>query len=272
MDLLDKKALFFKKAENAWLLSLVLSLLIPVFGLLACWFENKTLLTFLGLFALLVPIVNQYLKIRSTENFVIGDKIRRLILYADSLKIEPPKDELLAIIPIHLKDEIVKANYLAPYFNSSATHGPKRLVANLSESAFFTGKLAEFLANIFSLILFISYLFVFGVIYVSSQYLQQNSFGLVIQFGIAAISYFSTSDLLAIRSQFSELGRKCLSLFQACKTAENTPNLAVESAFQLAEEYHLALSQSPPIPEQVYLWKRDSLNKAYQDSFGANRP
>jgi hypothetical protein len=84
---------------------------------------------------------------------------------------------------------------------------------------------------------------------------------------ISAIAFFLAGDMFLLWKKYSDLKMQANETFKVCALLRDEPQLSASQAMQIAEDYHLALIQSPPIPFKLYIKFRDLLNDAYRKSY-----
>lgn len=267
-DLPDIRNYLYDKAERLWWWSLYISLGAQLLSLIAVLIDKVVILALVGFVALVAPIGVVWLREWAAKLTQKADKCRRLVLYADGLGEDIPKEELATIRSWTTGVQLKQAPFVRPYYASNFPHGSNRLVDITAESAYFTSCLAERVASYLLIILIISALVVIGILYFSTATATStNVVATIAKSTTSAITFLLAGDIFLLWKKYSELKAAANETFRLCAKLRDEPKLPIHEAMQVVEDYHLNLIQSPPIPLKVYLKYRDALNEAYQRSY-----
>jgi len=267
-DLPDIRNCLYDEAEKLWWWSLYLTVGAQMSSLLAVVINNAWGLAFVGLFALVTPIVSVWLREWASTLTQQADKCRRLILYADGLGESIPKEDLATIRSWAIGSQLKAAPFTRPYYSSKLASGSNKLVDIIAESAFFTGHLAGKAAGYLQVICAISALILFSILYLSIS--VPNSLSIVIivaRSAISAIVFFLAGDIFLLWKKYLDLKAQANETFKVCAVLRDEVQLSNSQAIQTAEDYHLILIQSPPIPFRLYRKYCGLLNDAYRKSY-----
>jgi hypothetical protein len=283
-NLSDIRNYLYDQAEVRWWYSLWLSLCAQVLALIATVNNKLWLLAIAGFLALITPIAVAWLREWANNLTQKADKCRRMILYADSLGEDIPSHELAMVRAWTTGIKLQQAPFTSPYYSSSLSNSPQRLMDITTESAYFTEFLAAKTVNYLLVFLVISILILSGIIYfadfatstatISQENQDMSGVKWAVKAALTAISFILSGDILLLWKKYSDLKLSAQSTFQKCADLRYDKSLSISEAMQVVEDYHLALIQSPPIPLKLYLIYRDPLNQSYQDShsISSNQP
>jgi hypothetical protein len=267
-DLPDIRNYLYDEAEKLWWRSLFLSLGAQLSSLIAVLINNAWILAIAGFLALVAPIGVVWLREWASTFTQQADKCRRLVLYADGLGEEIPKEDLATIRSWTTGIQLNTAPFTRPYYASKLKSGSNRLVDIIAESAYFTCHLAGKAAGYLQIICAISILVLLSILYISiSVPNSANVVTIVAKSAISAIAFFLAGDIFLLWKRYSDLRSQANETFKVCAALRDEPQLLLSQAMQTVEDYHLVLIQSPPIPFKLYLKYRDPLNDAYRKSY-----
>ena len=149
-------------------------------------------------------------------------------------------------------------------YASSEAHGPKRVLENLSESAWYTRHLASRCVVWIASTVLITLTTSISILFWSTQTLDDSAARVASAKGIAATLIFLIS-VGAIRSWtgYLKLSQKAKDIDgEACRLLAGEAN-AFE-AQRLLAEYQLARASAPIVPTWIWKIHRNSLNEDYQ--------
>jgi len=267
-DLPDIRNYLYDEAEKLWWWSLYLTLGTQLSSLIAVVINNAWILAITGFFALVTPIGAVWFREWASALTQQADKCRRLVLYADGLGETIPKEDLATIRSWATGNQLKAAPFTRPYYVSKLSPGANRLVDIVAESAYFTCHLSGKAASYLQIICSISAIVLLSILYFSIS--VPNSADVIIivaKSTISAIAFFLAGDMFLLWKKYSDLKMQANETFKVCALLRDEPQLSASQAMQIAEDYHLALIQSPPIPFKLYIKFRDLLNDAYRKSY-----
>lgn len=267
-DLPDIRNYLYDEAEKLWWWSLYLTLGAQLSSLIAVVINNAWILAIAGFFALITPIGAVWLREWASALTQQADKCRRLVLYADGLGETIPKEDLATIRSWATGNQLKAAPFTRPYYASKLPVGSNRLVDIIAESAYFTCHLAVKAASYLQIICAISVLVLLSILYFSVSVPNSTSVLIIVaKSAISAIAFFLAGDIFLLWKKYLDLRVQASETFKVCAILRDDPQLSISQAIQTAEDYHLALVQSPPIPFKLYIKFRDLLNDAYRKSY-----
>lgn len=205
-DLPDIRNYLYDEAEKLWWWSLYLTLAAQLSSLVAVLINKAWVLAIGGFLALVAPIGVVWLREWASTLTQQADKCRRLILYADGLGEEIPKEDLATIRAWTTGTQLKAAPFTRPYYASQLPSGSNRLVDIIAESAYFTCHLAGKVAGYLQIIFAISALALIGILYFSIS--VPNSANIVIivaKSAISAIAFFLAGDIFLLWKKYSDL-------------------------------------------------------------------
>ena len=201
-----------------------------------------------------------------------ADLCRRAFLYGNTLGKDLSLEEQRIIALWPADTALNSVTTARPYFSSSECQGPDRLADAVGESAFFTAELARLMANGgFILASACALAFATTVISTTTMVLEATALNnLHVLLGMAGIAIFI---LLIAEVFFTSLAYKTLhsEAMSVFRSAEQFRQLAEQNeitAVRLAESYSIALAANLPIPNGLYKWQHDRIDRAYRLSRG----
>ena len=267
-DLPDIRNYLYDEAEKLWWWSLYLTLGAQLSSLIAVLINEAWVLAIASFLALVAPIGVVWLREWASTLTQQADKCRRLVLYADGLGEEIPKEDLATIRAWTTGIQLKAAPFTRPYYASKLPSGSNRLVDIIAESAYFTWHLASKAGGYLQIICAISALVLVSILYFSISVLNSvNIVIIVAKSAISAIAFLLAGDVFLLWKKYSDLKIQADKTFNICASLRNEPQLSLSQAMQNVEDYHLVLIQSPPIPFKLYSKYRDPLNNAYRKSY-----
>jgi hypothetical protein len=198
-----------------------------------------------------------------------GDTCRRLVLYHDAMG--KPIDVAVARQVALWSRRPVSAATTNPYFASNRSLGPKRLLEDVGESAFFTGELARRTAifGFISVGVFVTTPLLAWIVFSDVRSVVSKQASLV--FGALAILtvgvliaevFVHALHYLRLAKESTEVSRRACDL--ALKPAPTEGD-----AYQLAEDYSIALARNLPIVNWLYEREKSRIESAYGHGLGA---
>lgn len=260
------------RAERWWGIALTC----VVLGVAASTLLTKPLLpsgsvleSFVLVISVAAPAFAALARYRSGRYAARGDLCRRAFLYRDTLgeELNIEEQRIVALWPANVPLNQVTTEQ--PYFSTTTGRGAGRLAEAVGESAFYTAELAKVMATGGFLLFGASALLLFAAISaMTTLSLDAATLGqLKTAIGLVAIVMLTliTSEVLmtalaysALSSESREIARSA-SQFSAMK--EQSPVTAV----RLSEAYSIALAANLPIPNLIYRWNHDRIDRAYRN-------
>jgi len=264
--LLDIRYYFFHKGEGKWWISLIGVVLLQVVAVLLILVNDARIINVTSFLSVLISVGIIWLRQQAGLLIHQGDKCDRLLLYSDGLKQPIPPYEMATAEGWVLGRKITDARYVQPFYFSKLPAGSKRLLDNTGESSFFTTHLTRKIASYLSFVLGISLGCVLIVLYTMLTVTSDNTH--VAPIGKAVVSiivFLLCGDLALLRYQYVVSSRITGEIFKTCSELLSNRNyVSSEEALQIVGEYYLALAQSPPSFELIYMKYGPSLNGIYR--------
>jgi hypothetical protein len=162
--------------------------------------------------------------------------------------------------------------YTDPYYASINEQGPRRLVDNTRESAFFTFKLAA-ISKWWTLGIIIAMGAIVAVIFheiitvpVGSQHIQNFA-----KSAAAIVSFLFTGDIVVIFIRYLQLEKEAEVVYRTLDEMLKRDRIGLDEAMRAVEEYDIAVIQGPPILPTLHRWNQENLNRAYRTAHGLRR-
>lgn len=263
----DVRNHLYDQAEKWWWWSLGLTGAMQIILLTAVIWNQETAVYISGFIALVVPLAATWLRVLAGGYSGKGDKVRRLILYAEGLGRDIPPQEMSTIRSWTIGESMKPAPFEGPYFASNLEPGPKKLADITAESAFFTKNLAakayRFLVGAFV----VSLLILAAIIYVGL--IVEKGTGNAPVLGNVILLFASVllgGDVLLLMKRYNGLKAAAGAAFDRCADLRDREAPTTFEVMQAVEDYHLALVPSPPIPFKLYKRYGGHLNEVYRSS------
>lgn len=266
-ELGDVRNYLFDRAEALWWISFYLTVGMQGLLLVSIVWNLPWVIYISGFAALALPLAVTWIRECASSFSGKGDKVRRAILYADSLGESIPSQEDALIRGWTEGSELAPAPFQPPYYFSPLPPGPARLADNVCESAFFTMKLSEIVVRQLTAVLILSILILFAILYFGllSDGGAKHA-GLVANAVLATASFILGGDILVLRKKYAELCSAATVAYEQCGRLREIPDISLFEVMQPVEDYNIALAQSPPVPFKLHIKYNDFLNKIYRKS------
>lgn len=274
-DIEELRGHLYARAEGFWWVTLWISLGTQVFSLLAVWLDKTGFLAVVALLALLALIAIAWLREKANGTALRADKCRRLILYADGLGRPLTKEELAEVRAWAIGTTVTPVAFVLPYYSSTMPVGPNRLADIVAESSFFTSQLAERVISIMWAVFIASLCVLLSILFLSDLFAASDRSGVVVSIENLAksaalvITFLISGDFLLLIKKYADLRSLASNTFQHCGSLRDQKLLSESDILAVVEDYHIGLSQAPPIPARLYKRYRDELNKVYRESHEA---
>lgn len=268
-DLTDIRNHLYERAERLWALAFWLPFSIQVAIVVALWLGGTIVTSVTSAVAVVVPIAVYWFRDFAASVAAKADKCRRLILYSDGLGREIPSTELALVRSWGIGERLKEAPFVAPYYASRLASGPNRLADIVTESAFFTGYLAEKVATRMKIVLAVSVLLLVGALYAASVGLTQS--GVIVWITRTAalvIALLISGDFALMLKRYQDLKNAADHAVGRCSRLREEPTASVEQVAQAVEDYNLAVAKGPLLPGKLYKKYKEELNEAYRRSHG----
>ena len=254
----------FKRTKRRWSTSVFLGALIPMLAIWSTVSKDDSTVITLGIVTLVFSIAAFFLRESAQKYSNAADKLRRSVMYADSLGLAIREESLLEI------DEDIANSCLSGdpslYYASTANIGPGRLNENLKESAYFTWKLGNLMGAIVKGISMLVLVAAIVLLYVAATYSESTettwlpTLARVIALLLALIV---AGDFASLGNRYSGLGIAAERVYRRTARMSRSNSFSERDVLLSSEEYSVAVVQAPPIPEFVFGWRRNRLNAAY---------
>lgn len=267
-DLPDIRNYLYDKAERFWWYSLYFYIGIPILSVMILNLNIIWLQTLFGFIALLSPFGIVWIREIAAQYTIKADKCRRLILYADGLGNDIPHIEQIKLKALVKNANIKSAVFESPYYTSSFSHGPYRLIDIVKESAFFTSELSKEVSEILKIllvILFVVFIFVFYYGITITQHAKeiQN----IAKSAIIIVSFLYCGDFYWLWRKYSTYCNETDKILHKCTDILKNGDLKISDVFQIIEDYHLLINSNPPIPKALYIKNYEKLNRIYRETY-----
>lgn len=269
-DFLGLKDTLYSDAERLWTVSIVANAaaLFAALGSVALP-ADSTLSVTIGLVAFLAPVASVVLREWAAVSMDRGDKIRQLVLLADSLGKPIPANEQAKVRRWVPGESLSPAPYVHPYYSSPLPSGPARLADNIAESAFFTEHIAEQVARslawggliVVGLLLAIFY--VAGTATAASHALASIARG-----GAVAVAFLVSGDYAVLLWRFVRLKSAAQQAYQSAASLRESSDVQLDGVIPVAQDYDSARMQAPPLPRWLHVRSMEELNADYRQSHG----
>lgn len=198
----------------------------------------------------------------------LAEDIRRMATLQDGLALQPSPFTLA-----RLQEKIgdCKHNeppFLGPYYDSQEPAGPRRLLENTAECAFFTGGNARRMAKLLAGICIGGFLaallaLVATILFSGSAPVMQ----VAAKAALVVMAVFSLDNYANAALAFYSLAKNADGVLTACEHAlegSSTAKAANTAALALFADYNCAVVKAPPIPAWIYKRYQDRMNAAWK--------
>ena len=258
----------FDKAEYYWKLSLITLVSIQLLTLSSSFFENLIFTSIVGSLSLISAVLIIFFRDRSGLFSGQADKCRRLILYADAFGKEIPQDEIKVLKSWVLGENVEKAPFLEPYYASELESGGKRLLDDIAESSFYTSFLAKKVAYRILILLGFSIILSIAILSLSLTFTStKDQLVFVIKAVLSFGMFIFTGDVFMMWISYSRLSRAAHSTFEKCCFLLGKRGVGRTTACHIAEDYHVELATSNPIPFFIYDKYNEHLHNLFMDNY-----
>lgn len=258
----------YRRARCWWTCSVVISVGALSLTLAGLWIATPGWIGLGGLFALAAPGAIAWARELASVSLFRADKCRRLMLYADGLGHKVSAEDLAQVKAWTLHSRVKEAPFVGPYYSSTKAPGAQRLADIVAESAFFTAQLASKAA----VVLWVSFGLALATAAISlysadlTSHVTQRVILLVAKSTAVLVSFLIAGDFLLIAKKYTGLQYEARQAFARCAQLRNDTTVSVDEVRTVAEDYGVALLETPPIPRALYKFYRDELNRIYRTS------
>jgi len=259
----------FDKAEAIWRWSFIITVCVKLILLFVVFSKHPAVMLIAGFISLTVPFITKIMQSQASFYTGRGDKVRRLVLYSESLGKEINPDGLKIIKAWVFGDQVKQAPFEGEYFfDPSKDHGPAKLAANTKESAYFTNFLAGKMADIFLWVLIASGFIIATIVYFGFAFATPGNISSISSLVLGLAAFLLGGDIFMYRLKYKSLAEKASDVYKRCSRFEGMkdtdPYDALYDVMNVVEDYNSALINSPPIPFKLYQKYNNELNKAYR--------
>ncbi len=261
----------YTRAERWWWCALA-SVVIGVFSGLASiysWLRSGSVISYVVVaIAALAPFLAAAARRFSGTLAARADLCRRAFLYRSSLgiELEPDQLRLVALWPSNIPLNKITAS--SPYFSSTTPVGPDRLAEAVGESAFYTAELARIMGNVgIGLVLLVAVLIFAALSALSSIPFDATTLSkisviiAIVATGTLALLF---GEILVTALGYKSLEEDSLEVFRSATHFAGLADKTAVTAIRIAETYSIALAANLPIPNFLYRWNRDRIDRAYK--------
>lgn len=261
----------FIRAERWWWVALTC----VVLGVAASTLLTKPVLpsgsvleSFVLVISVAAPAFAALARYRSGTFAARGDLCRRAFLYRDTLgeELNIEEQRIVALWPANVPLNRVTTEQ--PYFSTSKDIGPGRLAEAVGESAFYTSELAKVMAASGLLLFGASALLLFAAISaMATLSLDAATLGqLKTAIGIVAIVMLTliTAEVLTTALAYGALSTESHEIARSASQFGALKEQSAVTAVRLSEAYSIALAANLPIPNLIYRWHHDRIDRAYR--------
>lgn len=249
-----------KKLHKTYFL---INLLLIIVGTVACLKLDDTTNDVIAFLLFVAQVVSLFISHLAKSHQDLGDQFRRLTITHNSLGISPSAATIATLGEKVGKLDDISQKYPDGYYSSTAPEGPRRLIENVAESAFFTGSLAKKVAGFYFFLSAIGLFTAVAVLIVVSLF--SGPAPTTAKIAMVMLMAFSGESFLRNALSYSALARSAGEIVSQCEMSRDEP----AAAFQLYTEYNCALGGVPPIPTRLYDKHKDSLNELWTNRFHA---
>lgn len=223
----------------------------------------------------LAPVVAAVARYRSGIFAARGDLCRRAFLYQNALGEELSIEEqrIVALWPDNTP--LNRITTQRPYFSTQEGKGPGRLVQAVGESAFYTAQLARAMAVAGYILSGASVIMLLvGLSAITTLDLDPGEMGrLQTTIGLTAIVVLTliTAEILVTAIAYGSLSREAQEIARSSSQFNALAEKSEVTAVRLAESYSIALAVNLPIPDLVYRWHHDRIDRAYRNGLALHK-
>jgi len=265
MNFSDIRNNLYEKAEKYWYVSLFVGLGVQIVSIISTVSQNRLLTITASTILFFAPIIGRWFQEKFKDNTLRAIKCRLAILYSDASGKDIPFDIAREIKSWVSEEKLSKAPFRKPYYDSKLPYGSNRLADIITESAFWTYKLADDMRSIMFLYTGVYLISALTAIYFIFQINMDpkiliDAAKLITTF----ISIIFTSEAILLIKQYNELYSEARRIYTITAGMVSISNLDMSEIMQIVEEYNILLLSSPPIPGYLYKIRQKNLNKAYK--------
>jgi hypothetical protein len=211
--------------------------------------------------ALFAEIIGGYIAARSKRFWAWHRRLRALALTANSYGCTVSIGEIL-LADVIATCELDKLFALPPrpstnlYYSSHAAPGPKRLIENVRESAFYTNRLLREFSYSIVWAPFTVGLIAIVVVFLLPYIGIESPLTLAL---LVALTALSLLDSLQDHAESRFYSRNIAAVHDECTRCLEDPNPSIEKATSLFSDYVTISQAAPAVPTKLYAARRDGL-------------
>lgn len=248
--------------------ALPISIILFIATVVGCFEVPPVVTNVLALVVFVGQLIVFFLREFAADHQGLAEDIRRMAMLQDGLAFQP-SPFTLARLQERIGDcKHDEPPYLGPYYDSQEAAGPRRLLENTAECAFFTGGNARRMAKVLGAVcmggIFAAMVAVVATIFFSGsapvmQVAAKTSLVIMAVFGLDTYANAALA--------FHSLAKNAESVLTACEHAlegSSTVKAANTAALALFADYNCAVVKAPPIPAWIYKRYQDRMNAAWR--------
>lgn len=257
MKLTDVMHLEYARSKKWQFIFLSFIVLIQAIAIFCIFFETGRIPKVLSFIAALAQLGLIYSRYECRTRYDSAEAIRRLALLEHGIGLEISGEELAKIHARVGNPEAASPSYAGEYFSAAGAATVKKLFSDVRESAFFTGENATTTAKLFIFCSLAGCLASVALLIACIQGgLSPSNLEVISRAVVAGLAFCAAGEFVSLGADFYGLAATCRTIVDA------TPSSS-EDSIRIAMDYNCATIQAPPIPEIIYRWNRDRLNKAW---------
>jgi hypothetical protein len=230
-----------------------------------------SVLSTLGIKIDIIPILLLFIQViafgireKSTRDFSLAERIRRLSLLQDGLGVELSNLQLKRTLSISYSKSAQEPPYIGSYYASDLPAGSERLLAILSESCFYTEHIAGRAFKLLVILVFGSSIAViFLILSLVNLQFDADILKTFTMVTVPVLSFWATGDLTYMMLRFRDLQKDCSLVLDKCEELERTKRYDQTEVLQLVDEYNCSLAASLPLPTRFYEANKAQLNELW---------
>lgn len=224
--------------------------------------KTEPLLTWLVLSIFLLRISNFLMNRFRSDWASLGHKIHHLNIFHVGLGDLPPPKIISEIQIAFEKQLALPLRVVGSYFATQSNIGPIRLVEAVTESSFHTSYLSRYSKRCHLIPIFFPILLIACGLYGVTFSLDQITYGRIVA---AIASFVVLGDFTNRFLDFRNHEQKTQQIFiQGCELLKNPDAIIIDQAKDFAYSYLLTIPGSPLIPDKIYHWFGERIDRAWK--------
>lgn len=255
----------YSRSEKLLWISIILKAILYGITLFTSIWNNATAAAALLAVACLGQFSLFVLRILEDDYLRMAERLRRLAMLQDGIGRPVPAVEA-AVIAAHLcltsEQQIPQ-----PYYSSHEPKGPRRLVDNVAECAFFTGNISQFAWRLFAaLSMGATAILVTSLLLLIIFAVNGSLIALVAKTVLVGITFWMTEDVIQIARGYRNVASTCDRILHTCSQLLDQSDISPEDAFFTLSEYDTAVSNAPPLPSRLYRSRAARLSEIWRET------